>query len=103
MVVKAFGVLGKDWGLEEGRRQALPEEHVRIEVNERPVLKAVSNEFAQSPPAGIDVVQPVEFSRDFREVKAELVDEELLSGPIGDQNRIGIMPARGLEGESPSQ
>jgi hypothetical protein len=103
MIVKALRVLGEDRRLGEVTGQPLPEEDVRIEVDERPVLKAVREEFTQGPPARIDVVQPLQFRRDVGKAETELIDEQLLAGPIGDQNRVGIMLACGLYGESPSQ
>lgn len=84
-------------------RQPLPEKYVRVDVDEGLELHAVAHQFAERPPARINVVETVKLGGDMREWQAELFDKQLLTVAIGDEDRFGIVFARRVQRKAPRQ
>src|ERR1700740_2198014 len=72
-------------------------------MDEGLVLQAVSDEFAERPPALVGVAQAVEFRGDVGEVEAESVDEERLALTVRDEYRLRELALREAHGEAPRQ
>ena len=53
-------VLRKDLCMEQMPGQRLPKEHIRVEMDEGLILKAVSKELSERPPTGIGMVELLE-------------------------------------------
>lgn len=62
-------------GSEHAGRKCLPEKHICIQMDEGLLLHAVGDEFAKSPPAGIDVAKLVELCRNVSKGQAKRVYE----------------------------
>jgi hypothetical protein len=72
-------------------------------VEERPILHAISDKFAESPPIGIGVGETIEFRRHRTELQTEGVHQQLFPFAIGDEDSLRIVPARSGERESPGK
>ena len=59
--MEALRILCKDRRLDKGAGQRLPQKDVRIEVNERAILKALSDQLAQGPPLRVHIFQSFQF------------------------------------------
>src|SRR5262249_32830904 len=81
----------------------LPQENIRIEMNEGAVLQAVGKQLSQSPPARLDVSELLELSRDMRKWQAQTIHQQSLARSIRNQYGLRIVLGSQPVGQAPGE
>ena len=84
-------------------RERLPQEYVCIKVDEWLLLHAVGDEFAESPPTGVDMAELIKLGGDVGKGQAEGIDEERFAGAVCNQHGLRKMLASESQRKPPGQ